>query len=101
MIPTNSELNKMGLIQLVPGLSYSVTNFCPASTMGTPLVAKGRCQARNKRAEGTLPKGLMGEAVHSLSQSCHTETMPPIDSISTYVLKGERNFALCLKCTDF
>lgn len=86
----------MGLIALVPGLSYSVTNFCPATTMGTPLVAKGRCQVRNKAtgSRGDSAKRAKGEAVHPPRQSCHPEMMPPVESISTYVIKEERNFAL-------
>lgn len=60
-----------------------------------------RLGKRWQGAEGILQKGLKGEAVHAPSQSCHTETTPPVESISAYILKEERNFALCLKCTDF
>lgn len=56
-------LNKVGLLQLVPGLFYSVTDFCPVTTR-TRWLPKGtvRSGARQQGAVGTLTKGLKEEA---------------------------------------
>lgn len=70
----------MGLLQLEPGLFYSVTHSCLAMGPGT-LAAEGHCHAGSGDAgsSGDSARRAGGEAAHR----SHGGTLPTVVSTST------------------